>query len=109
MLHSLKPIYIFQNINTSTFDYLLYVYFQEWYYEYLKCITLRYDLKRKIIKGDYLSSHIQEDMDLDSEDEFEDSHDNFNLEDNFLEAEVTGPRKPEPLSKNELMHEFKNL
>ena len=44
------------------------------------------------------ASDPQEDMDLDSEEDFEDASDHFSMEDNFLEQEVTGPRKPEPLS-----------
>ena len=38
-------------------------------------------------------------MELDSEDDFEDAQDHFSLEDNFLDSEMTGPRKPEPMSE----------
>ena len=39
---------------------------------------------------------------MDSDDDFEDAQDHFSLEDNFLDSEMTGPRRPEPLSMSYL-------
>ena len=41
----------------------------------------------------------QDDVEMDSEDDFEDAHDHFSLDDNFLDPEIPGPRKPEPMSR----------